>query len=111
MGACQYAPPWGRRQGTHSALALSSSPAEYLSERADGFANCICVRASAWECWEMVGQSAQSPSTQGPRHHGWLLMLELPPRVRLWVEKAGGLWSRSSGDEVQMGLELRVKKL
>lgn len=26
MGACQYAPPWGRGQGTHSAFSLSLSP-------------------------------------------------------------------------------------
>lgn len=88
--------PWGGDREL-TLLSLSSSPAEHLSERADGFASCVCIRAGAWECWEMVGQSAQSPSSQDPRHCGQLLMLELPWRVRLWGEEMGGLWPRSSG--------------
>lgn len=94
-GGMSVCPSLGEGTG-NSLCSLSSSPAEYLSVRADCSASCVCVRAGAWECWEMVGQSAQSPSSQGPRHCGRLLMLELPPRVRLWVEEAGGLWSRSS---------------
>ncbi|XP_031225564.1 uncharacterized protein C9orf50 homolog isoform X4 [Mastomys coucha] len=68
----------------HSTPVLGTqpcSPAEHLSERADGFASSVCIRAGAWECWEMVGQSAQSPSSQDPRHCGRLLMLELPWHV------------------------------